>query len=277
MYGYQTEKVGVWLSFLERLKAAVAGFNGYADLGRDRASGFGFMALILLLVMTISCIGSTVRFSSDLGGAAVQLQQAPDFRIVNGEIEYDGPMPVVAEDGNSLFILDTTGQTGPEANEGRPNSMLVTRNVVYQYRTGRLEQFDLPSTLPITLTKADLVGMLQKLWIVVPIGYVFMFLFQLGFKALDACILGAVALIWGSSTNRKVDFGLGFKLGLYAMTIPMALQWLVPEYSTVPFSLKGTIGFAIWWVLAIVYLIFGLQAYYRNEESNGQGYYGPIQ
>lgn len=270
------QKGGIRLSFLERLKAAVAGFNGYADLGRDRASGFGFMAFILFLVMTVSCIGATYRFSSGLGTAAQDMQQVPDFRIVNGEIQYDGPMPVIVEDENSLFILDTTGQTGPEAIEGHPNGMLITRDRVYQQRLGRMEQYDLPSTLPITLTKADVIGMMQKLWIVVPIGYLFMFLFQLGFKALDACILGAVALIWGSSTNHKVDFGLGFKLGLYAMTIPIALQWLVPGYTTIPFSgMWGALGFFAWWVLAIVYLIFGLQAYFRNQDGNGQGYYGP--
>lgn len=264
------------MSFLDRLKAAVVGFNGYADLGRDRASGFGFMALILLLVMTVSSIGATYQFSTSLGTAVEDMQQVPDFRIVNGEIEYEGPMPVIVEDENSLFILDTTGQTGPEAIERHPNAVLVTRNVVYQYRTGKLEQFDLPSTMPITLTKAEIMGMMQKFWIVVPIAYVFMFLFQLGFKALDACILGLAALIWGSATNRKVDFGLGFKLGLYAMTIPMGLQWLIPGYTTLPFGgLRASMGFVIWWVVALVYLIFGLQAYYRNQESNDQGYYGP--
>lgn len=277
MYGYQTQKVGVWLSFLERLKAAVAGFSGYADLGRDRASGFGFMAFILFLVMTISCIGSVVRFNAQLGDAAVRLQQSPDFRIVNGVVEYEGPQPVVVDDGVSVFILDTTGQTGPEAIDGRPNSMLVTRDTLYQFRQGRLEELSLPGNFPFSVTKEDIVNFLGggKLWILVPLGYVFMFFFQLGFKALDACILGVVALIWGSSTNRKVDFGLGFKLGLYAMTIPMALQWLIPGYSTLPFSLMGTLGFAAWWIVAIIYMIFGLRAYYRNQESAGEGYYGP--
>ncbi|MDF2626539.1 MAG: hypothetical protein K0R39_370 [Symbiobacteriaceae bacterium] len=264
------------MTFLERLKAAVAGFHGYADLGRDRASGFGFMALILLLVMTVSCIGSTYQFSTSLGTAVEDMKQVPDFRIVNGEIEYEGPMPVIVEDENSVFILDTSGQTGPEAIEGRPNGMLVTRDKVYQSRGGRVEQIDLPSNLPITLSKSDVMGMMEKLWIVVPIAYVFMFLFQLGFKALDACVLGLAALIWGSATNRKVDFGLGYKLGLYAMTIPMALQWLVPGYTTLPFGgLQASMGFVLWWVLALVYLIFGLQAYYRTQDPNDQGYYGP--
>lgn len=233
------------------------------------------MAFILFIVMTISCVWNTVQFSTGLGGPAAELAKAPDFAFRNGQVEFGEKMPYRIQEGsNTLIIIDTTGQTGPEALNGYSNGMLITKDRVFQVQPGRgMQEIDL-STVPFTFTKDTLIGFMQKLWVFVPIGYVFMFLFQLGFKALDACILGVVGLIYGSSTGRQVDFGLGFKLGLYAMTIPTALQWLVPGFSTIPFNYPyGTLGFVGWWAIAIIYLIFGLQAYFKNPEEPTAPYY----
>jgi len=262
------------LSFLERIQAATLGFNGYARLGRDNASGFGFMAVILLIAMTISCIWSTIQFTRGMGAASDELAGIPDFTFSNGQVEFKEQMPYQVKTDDTLIVIDTTGQTGPEVLNGYRSGMLITRDRLYQIQpTGGIQEVDL-STIPFTLSKDSVIGFIQKLWIFIPIGYLFMYAFQLGFKALDACILGLVGLIYGSSTGRRVDFGLGFKLGLYAVTIPTLLQWIIPGWSTVPFSsAKGTMGFLGWWAIAILYLIMGLQAYFKNQDDQMQGGY----
>lgn len=264
----------IGLSFVERLVAATAGFNGYARLGRNPAGGFGFMALILLIAMTISCVWTTVQSTRGLGEVATEMAKAPDFAFRNGQVEFSGQMPFVIDDGEgTLVIIDTTGQTGPEALEGRLNGILLTKNVLYQVQGGRFQETDL-SAFPFTFTKDTMIGFVQKLWVFIPIGYAFWFLLQLGFKALDAVILGVVGLIYGGITGKKVDFGLGFKLGLYAMTIPIALQFIIPRFSVNPFNPPiGTVGFLGWWAIAIIYLIFGLQAYFRTPEEPQAPYY----
>lgn len=262
------------MSFIERIKAATLGFNGYARLGRDNAGGFGFMAFILLVAMTVSCIWNTVNFVRGLGNGADQLAAVPDFSFSNGQVEFKEKMPYVISEGDTIIIIDTTGQTSPSALAGHRNGILITKNHLYQVQPGRgLSDTDL-STIPFTFSKNSVIGFMQKLWLVIPVAYVFMFLFQLGFKALDACILGLVGLIYGSSTGKRVDFGLGFKLGLYAMTIPTLLQWIVPRFSTIPFSsTMGTLGFLGWWAIAIIYLIFGLQAYFKTPDELAPGGY----
>ncbi|HWI50792.1 MAG TPA: DUF1189 domain-containing protein [Symbiobacteriaceae bacterium] len=263
------------MTFIERIKAATIGFNGYARLGRDNAGGFGFMAFILFVAMTVSCIWNTVDFVRGIGNSADEMAQIPDFTFSNGQVEFKEKMPYVIDEGGTIIIVDTTGQTGPGALSGHANGMLITKTRLYQVQPGRgMRETDL-STIPFTLTKNSIIGFVQKMWIAIPVGYVFMFLFQLGFKALDACILGLVGLIYGSSTGKQVDFGLAFKLGLYAITIPTLLQWIIPGFSTIPFtSTTGTLGFLGWWALAIIYLIFGLQAYFKNPDGmDPNGYY----
>jgi len=262
------------LTFIERIKAATIGFSGYARLGRDNAGGFGFMAFILFVAMTIGCIWNTVDFARGLGSGAGEMANIPDFSFSNGEVQFGGQMPYVYEENGMIIIIDTTGQTGPEALNGHSNGILITKNHLYQVQPGRGMQDSDLSTIPFTFTKNSVIGFVQKMWVFIPVAYLFMFLFQLGFKALDACILGLVGLIYGSSTGKRVDFGLGFKLGLYAMTIPTLLQWIIPGYSTIPFrSMVGTLGFVGWWALAIIYLIFGLQAYFKDQDPMDPGGY----
>lgn len=262
------------MSFIERLVAATIGFNGYARLGRFQASGFGFMAFILAVVMTISCVYTTVTFNREWGREVGNLDEVPDFAVRNGQVDFKAPMPYIVEEGNSIIIIDTTGKTQPEDLERYQTGILITRDTVYQVNMGQIQTIDL-SQVPINVNKSDVVRFIRGLWIFIPIGYVFMYLFQLGFKALDAVILGLVGLIYGSATGRKVEFGLAFKLGLYAVTVPMALQWLIPNLTTIPFSNFpiGLSGFAGFWAIAIIYLIFGLQAYFKAQDEEQQGYY----
>jgi hypothetical protein len=262
---------GTPVPFFERLKESTIGFSGYPRLARDRASGFGYLALLLLIVLALSAMTNTVKAKNDLSAVANQLAAGPDFGLRSGEVYYNGPMPARFGDeaGGAMVIIDTTGKTGPEALKGYSQGVLVTKNRLYQVQAGRTQFTDLAG-LPISFTKADVVGLLRGLWFVVPIGYLFIYPFQLGFKALDAVILGLIALIWGSVTRRAVPFSLGFKVGLYAMSLPIIMQWVIPSYSTMPWNKPyGGLGFVAWWAVAIIYLIYGLQAHFRYQDQPG--------
>jgi hypothetical protein len=262
------------LNFIERFKDATIGFSGYPRLARDRAGGFGFMTLVLLIALAISCVISTVSMRRGLDVAVNQLSAAPDFALRSGQVEFKGQMPYVQKDGNSIFIVDTTGQTGSEALKGYSSGILVTKNKFYQIQSfGTIRETDL-STLPFSLDKSDVIGFMRALWIMVPIGYIFVYGFQLGCKALDACVLGLIGMLYGSATNRQVPFGLGFKLGLYAMTLPILMQWIIPGYTTIPSLSSPThlLGFLVWWGVAILYLIMGLNAHFRTPVDETQGW-----
>ncbi len=251
------------MSFLEQFKDASIGFSGYPRLARRKSGAFGYMALLLAVVLAISAVIDTVNVRRESEVMVRKVAAGPDFGIRNGEVYFDGQMPYRYEENGLVIIVDTTGQTGPEAlADAAPNSMLITRTKMYQKRgPAQIQTTDL-SQLPLELNRQDVLGFLDKLWVIVPLGYLFIYLFQLGFKALDAAILGLVALAYGSATRRTIPYNLGFKLGLYAMTLPIVIQWLFPNFTTFSFQ-----GFLIWWGLAILYLIMGLRAYYQDEDA----------
>lgn len=263
------------MSFLERFKDATIGFSGYPRLARDRASGFGYLALLLFLVLTISAVITTTRWKREMAFAAQELAKAPDFGVTGGEVYFEGPMPYKVEDPTSkaLIIVDTTGQTSTDVLVGSNNGMLITKDKIYQMPPGgRLQTTDLKQ-LPISLHKQDVVGFLESLWVFVPVGYVFVYMFQLGFKALDAVILGLIGMLAFNNSGRQVPFQLSFKLGLYAMSLPIIIQWIVPGFTTIPFLPGGFTGFVVWWGLSILFVTMGLRAHFRSQDDAAQGVY----
>ncbi len=250
------------MNFVEQFKDATIGFRGYTRLARTRGSGFGYMALLLMIVLAVSATIQTVQTKRLMVELDRQLTAAPEFGVKNGEFFFNGPMPYTVGSEVNQLIIDTTGKTSPEALGGKaPGSMLLTRDTLYQVSV-RGDVTPVPlGMLQGEVTKADLRALMQRAHIIVPFAFLFIYVFQLGAKALDAIILAGLAALSARSWRREISFDLGYKLGLYALTLPTILQWIFPGYSS--FSGSGLVSF---WGLAVLYLMLGLRAYLRGEE-----------
>lgn len=261
------------MSFVNKFKDATIGFSGYARLLRDRSGGFGYVALLLAVVLAISAAVNTVKFNREMAVAKQELAAGPDFGFRNGEVYFDGPMPYRMGDENTVIIVDTTGQTTADAiRQTGPNSMLVTKTKIYQNKgVGQIQETDLSPMAGFEMNKETVLNLMDGLAYFIPLGYLFIYVFQLGFKALDAVILAVVGLIYGSITKREVPFGLGFKAGLYAMTLPIILQWI--PWGVVDFSSTTGLGFLTWWGLAILFTVMGLKAYFESVDAEGDSFY----
>jgi len=250
------------VSIIDRFKDATIGFSGYPRLVRDRASGFGFMALVLALVMLISGAIWTVRAKAQLTQAAQSLANGPDFSLQNGEVNFSGTMPYkIKEENGAFLIVDTTGQTTPDVlNGAAPGSILITKNAYHAVSPlGKVQSFDL-SQLPVSIGKSDIVKLLNNAHWYVIAAFVLLYPFQLGFKAFDAVILGLFATMTANSMRRKLPFDTAWKIGLYALTMPTLIQWIFPGFSTL-----SRIGFGVWWLLGLLYAVMGTRAYLTDS------------
>lgn len=253
------------MSFFERLKEATIGFSGYPRLIREPRGAFGYMALLLAIVVVINGYMNLVELRQVSGDMARQMATWPEFGVRNGQFYFEGPMPFQKRlDDGILLVVDTTGQTTPAALSGQ-KAFLVTGSAYHVIQPGMPPREFSFAMLTTDLTREDLQTFLVDqidglLWFV----YLFIYLFQLAFKALDAAILALIAMLYGRLAGRQVSFQLGFKLGLYAMSLPIIIQWIWRGFHT-----WTTMGFTIWWSVATIYLIFGLRAYWDSERAEG--------
>lgn len=245
------------MSFFEKLKDATIGFSGYARLARDPRGGFGYMAILLAIVLAINCYINMVAFGRAAQSWSSQVAAMPPFGIRQGQFYFEGTMPYRERlDDGTLLVIDTTGQTQPESLAGQ-STILVTRDHYFLIQPGSPVRQGAFSMLRQEITKESLQELLaSRPERVLSFLYIFVYLFQLIFKAIDAAILGGIALFYASRFQRRIPFALGFKLGIYAMTLPTIIQWVINDFHT-----YTTVGFTLWWSMATIYLIFGLRAY----------------
>lgn len=245
------------VSFVERFKDATIGFSGYPRLARLRSGAFAFMAVLLFLAVGIAGTITTVQMSRLMAQVSQEILRGPDFALRDGQFHFEGEMPYRMGDEEYLVVIvDTTGQTAPEAlRREPPSSLLITRTALYQVDPlGTLRKNDL-SLVPAEVTRHDVVAVLGRFHRWVPVLYLLIYVFQLGFKVLEAFILGAVAVRYGRAMRWQVSMGLGFTLGLYAMSLGNVLQWVLPNFRTYTAT-----GAMVWWGLSLVYLLQGLRA-----------------
>jgi len=244
------------MSFIAKFKDATIGFSGYPRLIRTGESGFRYLALLLLLVLSVSALIDTVNMRGMMANAQQAVRGAPNFDLQEGRLRFDGPMPYQVEEAGVVMIVDTTGQTGPEILRGaRPSSFLATETRLYQVTwTGTVQESDL-SRLPISLSKDDVLRLMASMHLVVPFAYIVIYGFQLAFKTLSALILGALSIAYAKRLGHQVPFSTGYQLAFYAMTMSILLQWIVPGFTTL-----SPIGATIWWGLAGLYGVMGMRA-----------------
>jgi hypothetical protein len=242
------------MSFLQRLKDATIGFSGYPRLARSRWA-FGFMALLLLFGVAVGTVRWTAEVRDAGRKAAQALVNGPDWGLVNGKFHYDGPMPATID---GTIVIDTTGSYKPERLQSQDRAILITGDMLYNWNAGQMQEVPL-SDLPFDFTRADLSNLLQRFYVYMPLVGAFVFVFQLAFKALDAVILAVIGQLSVGSKRGAVPFGLAYTVALYAMTLPILLQWV--------FGLSS-LGwpFFLWWGLAIIYTIGGLRAYFKGAD-----------
>lgn len=240
------------MNLLDRFVASITGPAGFARLARDRHSGFDYLAVWLLILVFIAGTRTVLNTRGDFREAAGTLAAGPDFGLRGGEAYFAGDMPYeVVDDGRLRIVVDTTGATGPEVLAQRAEGLLVTRHKLYQKQAYRgVQEVDLRA-VPVTVTRDDIVGLVRNLhWFVIA-GYGFFYAYSLGAKAVAAVVLALFGLLYGAIAKRQVTFGLGWKLGCYALTVPVALQLVVPYF---PYR------WWVYWGVALLYLFLGLGA-----------------
>lgn len=251
------------MSFLERLKEATIGFSGYARLAREPRGALRYLVILLGVVVAINGYINLVQMRRFTAEMLQVVSKTADFRLEGGRFSYDGAMPFQASSNSGmLLIIDTTGQTGPEALTVQ-GGILVTADRYYldQPETDP-QEFNL-ALVQATLTRDDLLRFLEMgPERVVPILFGLIFVTQLAFKAVDAALLALIGLSYGRSIRRQVPFRLTYRLAIYAMSLPMIIQWIWPNF-------RGWTpgGSAIWWGIAIIYQLFGLRAYLISQEA----------
>ncbi|HCW51059.1 MAG TPA: hypothetical protein DGR79_03180 [Clostridiales bacterium] len=231
--------------------------SAYGELVRKGAA----RALLYLLVVSLPLAltqgwraGRLIAVTLDEAAQAVAA--GPDFRMVDGTLEFDGPMPyhVTTGDGKVVAIIDTTGATDRSVLAGRENFVLVLADRVIIRNQGQVQDFVFSEQFgpDVSFSRAHVVALLSRFsgWgrVVAVLGAAWSLLG----KVFAALLLTFPALIAAAARGRTTEFGKSWTVACHALTLPVILGF-------VRVLVQADIAFfgLLYWGSALVYTIAG--------------------
>lgn len=214
------------MKFFEEVKASITNFGAYRDFIRQTGKQAAAYFLILTMILGfLSVVGSVVQFNRGLGRGLSQIKnEVPDFRLSNGELNIETPMPLVTEDKNFLGIIDTTGKTGPEALDNRSEGLVLTKTKAY-YKSPdiQLKTIEYSDLGNLDIDKGTFFSWLPLLRFLSIFILIFGPIFFIIGKCISVLVFGLVAFIISKMQNVELNYERAVILAIHALTLP----WIV--------------------------------------------------
>lgn len=215
-----------------------------------------FFLMFLTSIPFFIMLGSSVNSLYNYVSTSVE-ESIPDFAIENGILRSDVDEPTITEDGNTVVILDPTGELTPlDLSEYSTAFALLDREAVLVL-DGSPQTISYQE-LGTDITKSELTDLIDSVGGLLPlfIGLiiVIMYLFTTAMKFIGIFTLSVITLLLKKRTANHISYKQGWVLSAYAVTLPTVLFALIDAIGiNIPFS------FAIYWVIAIVMMNLVLQ------------------
>jgi len=202
-----------------------AAYRGFASQGTNEA--LRYLACLVLLVSIPTFLYIYIDMSAGVQKLAEQIKTGwPDFKLAQGQLRVYSVMPMVINNGDgSLTVIDTTGRAYSTILHDYPTaSYIITRDQIFQRRTGQARVVDFKMTRQITFTKQTLVYCLDHFTWLGVLMIIFGFPFLYLFKILEAAAAAVVALLVGMAARARLNYEQAFRISLYALTVPFIVQ-----------------------------------------------------
>lgn len=211
-----------------------------------------YFLLFMLIIGSITMVPISYDIITGLKETTQIIQQeVPEFRFENGYLECEREMPLIKEEGNSIFVIDTTGRFNEEILNSYESGIFISSTHLIQksnsieYRTVSFKDLDW-----LNFSKEDMIKFVDK-WSAPASIFVFVFglIIILAGKFINVVFVSMLGLIVNAIMKTRLLYENLFKLSVYAITLPTVV-------SMVAGLLKLTIPYFFWLyhMLTIYYL-----------------------
>lgn len=245
-------------------------FPRFLQYRKSRIFGFGVLLMTVYFLATV--IFPIVRFQVSTGGIYKLLNEnLPDFELHNGILQADEVYEY--EDGNTIFIMDTTGRE-LDFNiyfRNYTDVIILTAEQVAYKSSGDSGVMDY-SDLGLDINRQGLIEMINNFAVLfgIIIGVIAYF-WMWGTFFLGILFLTLIAMIISSSMKLRLRFGQIYALAVYSRTLPILLKAVVKLLPiAVPFFWVLNFGISLA-ILAYVFSIIKTDVL-RQQEAQRAAY-----
>jgi len=180
-----------------------------------------------------------------------------EFQLKDGKFSFEGEMPYyISSSTGELIVIDTTGSVQPKVLDNVITGVLITEDKVYMKINNSSKEIDLATLKETELNKQMLIEFLPQVSWLVLIVMMIAFVFELGFKLLNAIILALMGIFINSMYKTDLKYKQILNFSIYSLTLPMLIKlgidltgYVIPSF------------FIIYWAVSITYLSLAIRTY----------------
>lgn len=252
------------MGFFKKFLNSLFNFKAYNTfLSQTTGKAVLYMLILCALLGIIDCFSLSISVNSELPNLKKELEKnVPEFEFKNGKLTFEGDMPIIIknkESGVTVYI-DTENPIDNSVLDKYSNAVLITSDSITQKQGIQTQSVNLSPLTDMKLDKDTLMKNIpDKIPVIIAIiFYIFFALFYFLEQLIGAfIILGIAGIILSKIMKKSLKYSESFRLGLYALTVPMLISTICTLLALVgiviPFSVYISYG------IAIIYLALGIK------------------
>jgi len=251
------------MSFFQQVHLSITNVKMYQQLSKQPLTKtLLYLFLFSNLIWFLSFFGLYQNINQGLESIKVKVvEEIPHFKFFDGRLEVSGSMPVILyKDLASIIMIDTSGnETDGLLNSYRSGVFISADKIVIKEDNGRIEHIQFASFSGISITKDHVISWLPYLDWIYPLAGVVSYIYTIISYLVNALWMSLVGLILGLILKVKATFSTLYKIGVYALTLPMIVDMFLPYLGI------GLYGL-IFYITAAVYVGLALFEMSKTEE-----------
>jgi hypothetical protein len=239
------------MGFFPKIYYSIAGFGSYRYFIKQRpGKAVVYLLLLTLILGIVSLVPIVSDYNNVINGFINSFDtKVPEFTLKNGELNVEGKMPIIINDGGSTTIIDTSGKTDESILDNYDNVILITRDKMIQKTFANQRVTSFSALQGFTMNKENVKRLLPLLkWGTVLI-IIFGTIFFICGKFISALLISLIGLIINSSKKAKLTYKAVFQISAYSLTLPLFVGTLL---NLIPFNVPYL--WLIFYLLSSVYV-----------------------
>ncbi|RKD25990.1 hypothetical protein BEP19_03430 [Ammoniphilus oxalaticus] len=256
------------MGFFQQVKFSIVNIKKYEQLSTQRFSKiFLYLVILSIIAWFLSFASLYQTLNKEI---KIFKEQIPDFTFHEGHLEVAGPMPIILhKDLTSIVMVDTSGSTQKEhLNSFRSGALILSDRVINKESEHRFEEFHFSRFSSLSLTKDTVMSWLPYVNVIYLLLGVIIFLFTFFAYLVNAFWISLVGLLFRLILKVNITFSTIYKFSIYALTLPILLDRLLPY---IGINLSGL----VFYITAAVYIALALFEIDRMAKTadSGDGVY----
>jgi len=253
---HENEKMGIFRKFIN----STYNFKSYNFFISEKLSkAIIYLLLLAFLSSTFLVFKVGFYFKKDFSYfQKILTNEMPLFTLDNGELIVDSEMPIIFEEGNTIFIIDTTTEFNPNTfNEYTTGIFIGKDALILKENSAEITTMNYSSLqLTKSFTSEDLSLLVSTFGsVIIVFILIFVFIFSFVGKLISLFLIMPLAgLVISSILNKKLSYSNLIKISAYSLTVPILIKTLFKLI-----GLRVPIFFVLYYGIGFIYLIFAIR------------------